>query len=171
MGTCSAAHQQSGIAKHLTKNGRRNNILTLLDMYNKDEHNLPGYIHLDTYGYRMSVTLSLSFSFLKLAISIVRIKQKRFLWYSVDFSPLTGTKIYVFSMQRSCLRILFLQNYTKKDINRENSVKVSQIVQQIHFGYLVGINLRCKVRQNLTSKSSCSLKRWWLKTMSKNHFW
>ena len=169
MGTCSAAHQQSGIAKHLTKNGRRNNILTLLDMYNKDEHNLPGYIHLDTYGYRMSVTLSLSFSFLKLAISIVRIKQKRFLLCQADFSPLTSAKIRFFSMQRS-LRILFLQNYIKKDIKGENSVKVSQIVQQIHFGYLVGINLSCKVCQNLTSKSTCSLKRLRLKTMSKNHF-
>ena len=58
---CSAARQTSGIAKHLERNGRRNNILTLLDMYDKDERNPPGYIHHDTYEYRMSVTLSLSF--------------------------------------------------------------------------------------------------------------
>lgn len=58
---CSAVRQTSGIAKHLERNGRRNNILTLLDMYDKDERNPPGYIHHDTYEYRMSVTLSLSF--------------------------------------------------------------------------------------------------------------
>lgn len=68
------------------RNGRRNNILTLLDMYNEDEHNPPGHVHLDTYEYRMSVTLSLSFCW-KLAISIFRIKQKRFLYKVNRISP------------------------------------------------------------------------------------
>ena len=55
------AHQLPGIAKHLTKNGRRNNILTLLDMYKLDRHNLTIISTFNTYKYRMSVTLFLSF--------------------------------------------------------------------------------------------------------------